>query len=94
MSRIAPPLLAASLLSSFAAATVGFNCKDIVSQRVRWDLGELGGPRVVHWVQEGDPSTTDFTFALDICKPLKRHEGVGAHNECPGNTRGACFVCS
>lgn len=82
------PLLAVSFLSSFAAATIGFDCTDIVAQKQRFNLGELGGPRVVHWLQEGEPTSSDYTFSLDICRPLKKHQGQDPHDECPRNTRG------
>lgn len=89
-----PLLAAASLFSSLVAATVNFDCRDIVSQKVQWDLGELAGPRMVHWVRDIEPATHNFTFTLDICKPLRKHVDTSPHNECPGNTRGkdSCWL--
>jgi hypothetical protein len=74
-------------LPSVIDASVGFDCSNIVSQKARWNLSPLAGPRAVHWIRPGSPSTSNFTFTLDICKPLKRHKGVPAADECVGSTR-------
>lgn len=85
------PLLAVSavsILSALVSGSPGFDCSNIVAQKVRWNLKELGGPRMVEWVREVEPSQHNFTFTLDICKPLVKHKGVNPHDECPGNSRG------
>jgi len=79
--------LLVTLLSALVSASPGFDCSNIVSQNVRWNLKELGGPRTVHWLWTTEPSVHNFTFELDICKPIGRHKGVDPNYECPGNTR-------
>ncbi len=77
-----------AMLPALIDATPGFDCSNIVSQKVRWNLKELGGARSVHWIREEQPAIKNFTFTVDICRPLPRHKGVDAADECPGNTRG------
>jgi hypothetical protein len=44
---------------------------------------------MVHWVRDVEPATHNFTFTLDICKPLKKnYKDEKPHHECPENTRG------
>lgn len=81
-----------ALLGSFVSVSASFDCADVVNQRVKWNLKELGGPRTVHWVWDEEPSIHNFTFELDICKPIGRHKGVPAQNECAGGTRGRFLV--
>jgi len=79
--------LLSTLLPSLILASPGFDCSNIVRDGGRWNLKELGGARSVHWIRPGEPTTKNFTFTMDICRPLLRHRGVPAQDECPGNTR-------
>jgi hypothetical protein len=75
-------------LPSVIDATIGFDCSNVVHQKAKWNLKALEGPRAVHWIRPGTPSSSNFTFTLDICKPLLRHKGVPAADECAGGTNG------
>ncbi|KAF2431593.1 hypothetical protein EJ08DRAFT_648847 [Tothia fuscella] len=74
-------------LPTLITASIGFDCSNIVHEKTRWNLEALGGPRVVHWIREGDPTTHNFTFTLDICKPLLKEKGLPDKEQCASSTR-------
>ena len=69
-------LAAATLLPSVSA----YECKDIVAQKVPFDLRDLGGSRVVHWEEQDMEHDVlyKYNFTLDICNALKSdcHNGA------------------
>ena len=86
------PLLQVGTLTLLASlrtvyAGIGFDCKNVVDDRVSWDLSPLGGVKTVHWIHKEPPSITNMTFTIDICKPLKRLKDVPAAEQCDGGTR-------
>jgi len=90
--RPSSPLLHASILTLLASlrvvyAGVGFDCKNVVDDRVKWDLSPLGGVKTVHRIQEETPSIKNLTFTIDICGPLKRRKDVPSAEQCPAGTR-------
>ena len=77
--------LLASLRTAYAG--IGFDCKNVVDDRVSWDLSPLGGVKTVHWIREEPPSITNLTFTIDICVPLKRLKDVPTAEQCDSGTR-------
>ena len=75
--RLLTPLLL--LATSSTAAT--WDCHNIVVDNKDFNLGELAGPKEVHWVKETPPSFVNTTFTVDICDPLPKKDG-----ECPEGT--------
>ncbi|KAF1986744.1 hypothetical protein K402DRAFT_376618 [Aulographum hederae CBS 113979] len=63
------------------------DCKDVLVDKTHFDLRTLGGEHVVHWVRdEALPTVKNFTFTIDICKPLKKVSHVPAPEQCPSGT--------
>jgi autophagy-related protein 27 len=80
---------AAALLATASTvfAGVGFDCKQVVANRVTWDLSPLGGPHSVHWVKETPPTVENTTFTINICKGLGRDKEEHKDNQCDHGTR-------
>lgn len=89
MRPSSPLLHVATLLASLqsVSAGVGFDCKHVVDDRVKWDLSALAGPKTVHWVREEPPSIHNTTFTIDLCAPLKRLKDVPREEQCESGTR-------
>jgi hypothetical protein len=79
-------LAAASLLPS---AVWAFDCKDVAASGVHFNLGELGGPHVVHWKNEDLELEMlhKYNFTVDICNKLKWHKGGSLATECHQGAR-------
>lgn len=97
MPRIRSALEAtATLLSLFlataptavSAAGEILQCKNVVIDGHKFDLGELGGPHTVVTEEFSPPEHINTTYTLDICAPLKRSEKVPKGHECPNGARG------
>lgn len=88
--RLSRFFLGASAVSSlsYSVYAITLSCDDIVIDGRSFNLKPLGGPHSVHWIQDTPPSISNFTFTVDICKPLKRTKGVPKKDECPTGTRG------
>ena len=80
-------LLASSTFLSCAAA-VGFDCAKVMDEGVHWNLEKLGGPHSVSWEYEEVPSLVNFTFTIDLCRPLLKDKNLDDDHQCPGSTRG------
>ncbi|KAK4215013.1 autophagy-related protein 27 [Rhypophila decipiens] len=81
-----------SLLLVTAPATVSaagelLQCKKVVIDGHKFDLGELGGPHTVVTEEFSPPEHINTTYTLDICAPLKRSEKVPRGHECPNGAR-------
>ncbi|KAF1844406.1 autophagy protein-like protein Atg27 [Cucurbitaria berberidis CBS 394.84] len=85
-ASLVPLLAVSSLLSHFAW---GFDCKDIVAQKVQFHFEKLGGPHVVHWQEEDieHEMLYKYNFTLDICNSLKWQKGGSAATECHQGSR-------
>ncbi|KAF2143492.1 uncharacterized protein K452DRAFT_325997 [Aplosporella prunicola CBS 121167] len=79
--------LSALLALPALVAAVNLDCKDIVVDKVAYDLSPLGGPHSVHWIRDMPPSVMNFTFTLDICKGLKDNTKIPTGDKCPVGTR-------
>src|SRR4051812_30938802 len=92
---MAPSRSPTSFLSLLAASSLlplaswGFDCKDIAAQGVHFNLGELGGPHVVHWKEEDSDHGVlyKYNFTLDLCNTLQWHKGGSRATECSPGTR-------
>jgi hypothetical protein len=56
---------------------------------VHFNLGELGGPHVVHWKNEDLELEMlhKYNFTVDICNKLKWHKGGSLATECHQGAR-------
>lgn len=75
-------------LPSLILAAASFDCSDIVKDKIRFNLKPLGGPHVVHWIEDEELIIHNHTYTIDICQPLKRTKGVPTDQECPLGSRG------
>lgn len=69
-----------TLFLALPSPATAFDCKDIVAQTVRFDLGKLAGPRSVFWEQPRDDDNNQqhkFNFTIDVCNKLSND--VGCH---------------
>lgn len=92
MPSTAAYLLSLSSLPYLIQASLGFDCSNIVSQKVKWNLKPLEGPRAVHWDIPGTPASHNYTFTLDICKPLRKFKDLPGADQCAAQTRGMFIV--
>ncbi|KAM7186351.1 autophagy-related protein 27 [Naviculisporaceae sp. PSN 640] len=79
--------LLATVPARVSAAGELLECKNIVIDGHKFDLGELGGPHTVVTEEFSPPEHINTTYTLDICGPLKRSEKVPKGHECPNGTR-------
>ncbi|KAK3944510.1 autophagy-related protein 27 [Diplogelasinospora grovesii] len=63
------------------------NCKELVVDGHKFDLGALAGPHTVVTHEYSPPSYYNTTYTLDICAPLKRKGDVPKGLECPNGAR-------
>ncbi|KAF2792494.1 hypothetical protein K505DRAFT_350595 [Melanomma pulvis-pyrius CBS 109.77] len=77
------------LLALPSLSSASLSCKDIVVQGQHFDLGELGGQREVHWVDDQSDNGVkyNYTFKLDICKKLEWDKGTDKTTNCKHGTR-------
>lgn len=83
-----PSPLLLLLLAPSASAT--FDCKNIVADNVKFNLGELKGAHTVLTTEFTPPSFHNTTFTVDICAPLKRVKDVKKEEKCPLGT----WICA
>lgn len=81
-------LLATTTPPGVSAAGELLECKNVVIDGHKFDLGELGGPHTVVTEEFSPPEHINTTYTLDICAPLKRSEKVPKGHECPNGSRG------
>ncbi|KAI3327852.1 autophagy-related protein 27 [Xylariaceae sp. AK1471] len=76
-----------SLLLAPLPATAMLDCKRIVADDQKFDLGNLGGPHsvVTSWVDGASMHNT--TYTVDICRALKKKGDAKKGEECPNYTR-------
>ena len=53
------------------AASITFDCKDVVDDGVKFNFGKLGGYHQVSWVRPHLEAVRNTTFKIDICNFLK-----------------------
>ncbi|TXT13559.1 hypothetical protein VHUM_00926 [Vanrija humicola] len=83
--RLTPVLLALQLaLAPLAAA---WECNDVVSGSVKYDLSPLGGRRQASKETDSPPTKNEQRVQLDICGLLGKADGVAEEDQCPENTR-------
>jgi len=90
-------ILPSFLLPLLAAATGGFDCSNIVHEKISFDLSKLGGARSVIYKEENSLSTTQFTYTIDICRPLGKVKDskIPVDKQCAHGSRGELpWVCS
>ncbi|KAK0612850.1 autophagy-related protein 27 [Bombardia bombarda] len=76
------------LLLSAAPAALGLlDCKAVVIEDHKFNLGALAGPHTAVTSEFSPPSYYNTTYTLDICAPLKRKGDVKKGDECPNGTR-------
>lgn len=82
-------VLSSILFPLFAAAVGNLDCKDVVTDKVHWDLSKLGGPKSVLHSLDEDASFRNTTFTIDLCRPLKRvsFDKIPDSQQCPSGTR-------
>jgi hypothetical protein len=78
-----------SALSAFQASALGFDCKNVIDDKVTWNLEPLGGLHTVYhsYILEG--TTTNWTFSLNLCNSLARDETIDKDKQCPDGSRGS-----
>ncbi|KAF2660001.1 hypothetical protein K491DRAFT_688600 [Lophiostoma macrostomum CBS 122681] len=78
-----------SLFLSLTGPAAAFDCKDIQAQGQHFNLGTLGGPHKLHWVDEHleVERRYNYTFDIDICQKLAWHKGGTKETECRHGTR-------
>lgn len=79
-----------ALLTAPLHVSAGIRCDQIRVDNVNFDLSSLGGPHSVVTSKWHDPTYTNTSYTVDICKPLKRKGDVKKGEECPNGTQGAC----
>ncbi|KAI4227280.1 MAG: hypothetical protein LQ349_006738 [Xanthoria aureola] len=74
------PLL---LLPSLTYA-MSFDCSSIRADKQSFDISPLGNPISVMTSEDHSPSPTmtNTTFTMDICKPLKKAQGIPIEEDC------------
>ena len=78
------------LLSPIFALAITLDCTHMRDSNHGWDLSPLSGPKSVQYSQTlSDPTMTNTTFTIDICKPLKKKKGVPSAEDCENGSRGA-----
>jgi hypothetical protein len=85
-AEAATALLASLLLITPAAAAL--DCKRIVINGQKFDLGGLRGPHSVVTTLETPPSVTNTSYTVDICNSLKRKDDVPKNEQCEWGTNG------
>lgn len=75
------------LLLPASISAVTLDCQHIRVDKQSFDLSALGGPKTVHQLQYLQPSISNTSFTIDICKSLKRTSGVPKSDECASGTR-------
>jgi hypothetical protein len=87
-------MLLTLLFPLLSAADGGFDCNHIRKDNVKFDFSSLSGPRSVMY---SDPSKSaaylNTTYTIDICRPLKRANGVPEDQQCPSGTRSTLGNC-
>lgn len=78
------------LLLGASSASAMLDCKKIVIDEHKFDLGKLGGPHSVVTSKWEDLAQTHWntTYTVDICQPLKKSGKSKKGEECPNGTRG------
>ncbi|PGH28237.1 hypothetical protein AJ80_00128 [Polytolypa hystricis UAMH7299] len=68
------------LLAPTLSASITLDCSHIRVDGTSWNLKALGGPHSVSHIVENALDTTNTTYTLDLCKPLKETEcKTGTH---------------
>ncbi|KAG8213949.1 autophagy-related protein 27-domain-containing protein [Butyriboletus roseoflavus] len=67
-----------------------FGCHFSVGE-LKYDLSELGGPKVLSRTRESPPSTYVDELRFDLCADLTEVEGRASDDQCPSGTR-ACLT--
>ncbi|PLB48239.1 putative autophagy protein Atg27 [Aspergillus steynii IBT 23096] len=69
--RVSSALSSAALLFSGLASARGFDCKDIVVDKYKYNLNPLGGVHVLYDNNVTESSSVNTTYVLNICGILK-----------------------
>ena len=81
---------ATCLLFSSLASAVSLDCTHIQIDKKKFDLSKIGGPHTVLVRDESrPPSISNWTWAVDICQPLKKVKEIPDADQCPTGT----WVC-
>ncbi|KAL9586060.1 MAG: hypothetical protein Q9212_001150 [Teloschistes hypoglaucus] len=77
-------LLLPSLASAFS-----LDCSAIRDDKQSFDISALGHPISVMTSEDHspNPTMTNTTFTIDICKPLKKAKGIPKEEDCPNGSR-------
>ena len=75
------------LIPSLATATF-LDCSDVRDDGVSFNFMPLEGPHSLYRIKEQPNGFIKTTFTIDICRPLKKPEGVPKDEDCPNNSRG------
>jgi hypothetical protein len=76
------------LFPTLIAAVGELDCRNIMTEGIKWDFSKIGGPRSVMESHESPPTFVNTTYTIDICDFLKPSGNVKKENRCPGGTRG------
>lgn len=77
----------ALLLLPASISAVTLDCKHIRVDDQSFDLSALGGPKTVHQLQYLQPSISNTSYTIDICKPLKKSSDLPSGDQCMSGTR-------
>jgi hypothetical protein len=69
-SSLSSSLLFSSALFTSLASASGFDCKDIVVDKVKYDLSGLDGVHTIYHVEKTEAYVVNTTYVLNICKTL------------------------
>ena len=63
---------------------MSFDCSSIRADKQSFDISPLGNPISVMTSEDHSPSPTmtNTTFTMDICKPLKKAQGIPIEEDC------------
>lgn len=89
--RINEPLSLAliTLTSLGSLASASYDCRDIITEGVKFNLEKLDGQFIAHWSRDDLEAEAryNYNFTLDICHVLKRHKGAKKEESCSQGTR-------
>lgn len=71
------------LLLLLSPVTALLDCKNIVADETKFNLGELKGAHTVQTFDSTPPTMQNTTYTVSICGPVKRKDKVDSDKKCP-----------
>jgi len=82
-------ILSTIILPFLTAASIGFDCGNLLKDKIDFDFSKLKGAHsVIDNVNHGGISSTNTTYTIDICKHLGKVKNIPQDKQCPNGSRG------